>query len=383
MGTPKINIQLIPDITSSGEVTFRLRYTQRGKVLKNEPIPDIKAPAAIKRSDFAKGKAGYREWQKAKLQDPYYHKAWLRLEEAKKNIGQKLKEPSQRNFNIWAINQIEQIAPGSQDAFKCFVRFLQKFTERENIEFSMITPQLCIEFQTYIHSKLAYNTACNRFKKFMQYVRRAKAAGLVTGDFSGIRRIQKFECYEVGPTLTEEQIKTLFGIPCSVLQVELISKFQYYSYQRISDVLALTWDMLKKRGDRYIIPLLIQKKTGNKVHNITLDSDLVEQVPGERKGKLFKKFCGNDHYKTLDEWSDIEGIELEKDDKVRSHVFRRSAATHAFNAGIRIDKISKVLGHVNKAGIPNILQTMQYINIPMENMEVVFDTLREVTKKNV
>ena len=121
MRKPKVNIQLIPDITSSGEVTFRLRYTQRGKVLKNEPLPDIKAPVAIIRSDFPKGKAGYREWQKAKLQDPYYHKAWLRLEEAKKNIGQKLKEPSQRNFNIWAMTQIEQIAPGSQDAFKLYV----------------------------------------------------------------------------------------------------------------------------------------------------------------------------------------------------------------------------------------------------------------------
>ena len=74
MRTPKVNIQLIPDITSSGEVTFRLRYTQRGKVLKNEALPDIKAPAAIIRSDFAKGKAGYKEWQKTKLQDHYYHK---------------------------------------------------------------------------------------------------------------------------------------------------------------------------------------------------------------------------------------------------------------------------------------------------------------------
>jgi hypothetical protein len=51
MNTDKTSVQLIDDISAyTGEVSFRLRYTSKGKVLKNIKLP-FTAPAKVNKKD--------------------------------------------------------------------------------------------------------------------------------------------------------------------------------------------------------------------------------------------------------------------------------------------------------------------------------------------
>ena len=51
MNTNKMNVQLIDDVsTYTKQVSFRLRYTVNGKVVKNVKLP-ITAPAKIDKKD--------------------------------------------------------------------------------------------------------------------------------------------------------------------------------------------------------------------------------------------------------------------------------------------------------------------------------------------
>jgi len=51
MNTDKTSVQLIDDVSAyTGEVSFRLRYTSKGKVLKNIKLP-FTAPAKINKKD--------------------------------------------------------------------------------------------------------------------------------------------------------------------------------------------------------------------------------------------------------------------------------------------------------------------------------------------
>ena len=125
---------------------------------------------------------------------------------------------------------------------------------------------------------------------------------------------------------------------------------------------------------------MVQEKTGNKVYDIILSADLVNSIKGERKGKVIKgSFDWKGHNNILDKW--VERAEIDK--KIRSHCFRRTAATHLFRNGVNIVTIAKVLGHCSKSGIPNPMQTMQYIGVQPDDMKPVFTMLQGITQTKV
>lgn len=149
----------------------------------------------------------------------------------------------------------------------------------------------------------------------------------------------------------------LFNAHCPDRQAEIISKLQYYTGgQRISNILALTWERIELQGDYYTIPFSVQERTGNKVYDIILSADLIKNIKGERKGKVIKgSFDWKGHNDILHKW--MERVKIDK--KIRSHCFRRTAATHLFRNGVNIVTLAKVLGHCSKSGIPNPMQAMQ------------------------
>lgn len=365
----KTSVQLIDDVsTYTGEVSFRLRYTQNGKVLKNVKLP-ITAPAKINKKNA-----------KAVMANPHYKKAMDALLKAKNEIG--LPQPIQSNFIDWFDYEASLIIDkSSRQKIELISTRVQEFTSKNKIDFDEVNFTFCVNFQNYLHGRSGLNHAAELFRKFMQYVRRAKKQGWLSADFSGVKRIQISTCYPVGVTLSEDQTNTLFSTPCHDMQTEIISKLQYYTGgQRIGDILALTWDKIIKQGVNYLIPVLVQGKMGNKVYDIQLNADLIDSITGERKGLVVKgSFDWKKHNENLDEWAFQTGI----DKKLRSHTFRRSAATHLFRRGINIVTIAQVLGHCSKSGIPNPLQTMQYIGVQPSDMKPVFTTLQAVIKRQV
>ena len=373
MKTDKTSVQLIDDVsTYTGEVSFRLRYTNKGKILKNIKLP-FTAPAKINKKDV-----------KAVMTNPFYKKAMDALIEAKKELGQDIKPINKPNDFIGWGEYEASLIQNERSRQKMLLIFtkLKAFTSRVKVNFDEIDFTFCMNFQTYLHKNIkGRNHAAELFRKYMMHTRRAKKQGLITIDLSGIKRIQIQPCYKVGVTLTESETNILFNTPCPDRQTEVISKLQYYTGgQRISDILALTWDMIEKQGDHYTIPVLVQEKTSNKVYDIILSADLVNSIKGERKGKVIKgSFDWKEHNNILDKW--VELAEIDK--KIRSHCFRRTAATHLFRNGVNIVTIAKVLGHCSKSGIPNPMQTMQYIGVQPDDMKPVFTALQGITQTKV
>jgi integrase len=369
MNSTKISIQLIDDVsTYTGQVSFRLRYTQNGKVVKNVKLPFI-APEKINKKDI-----------KAVIANPYYKKATEALIQAKNETG--IVQPFQSNFIAWAETEANMIKnEKSKQKFLLIFKKVKDFSGREKINFSEINFNFCVNFQNYLLKKSSQNHAAEIFRKYMQYVKRAKVQGLINSDFSGIKRVQVRTNYKVGITLTEDETTRLFNTPCQNESTEIISKLQYYTGgQRISDILGLTWEMIEKKEGSYIIPVLEQQKTGNNVYDIVLSSELIDSIKGERKGKVIKEhFEAHKHYNTIDEW--MKAAQIDK--HVRSHTFRRTAATHLYRKGVNIVIIAKVLGHCSKAGIPNPMQTMQYIGVQLDDMKPVFSVLQGITQREV
>jgi integrase len=361
------SVQLIDDVsTYTDEVSFRLRYTQNGKVIKNVKLP-MKAPFKIDKKNI-----------RAVMANPAYKKATEALIQAKNEIGIEIKDAG--NFIEWAKSEANLIKnEKSREKFLLIFRKVVDFAGKERVEFFEISFNFCINFQNYLLRKSSQNHAAELFRKFMQYVKRAKAQNLINADFSGIKRVQVRTHYKVGVTLTEDEVVRLFNTPCSSEQTELISKLQYYTGgQRISDILALTWDKIVKQEGSYMIPVLEQHKTGNKVYDIQLQADLIDRIKGERGGKVIKEgFETHKHYQVLDKW--VKSAEIDK--HIRSHSFRRTAATHLYRKGVNIVTIAKVLGHCSNAGIPNPMQTMQYIGVQPDDMKPIFATLQGITQR--
>jgi len=197
MKTDRTSVQLIDDVSAyTGEVSFRLRYTDRGKVLKNVKL-SFTAPSKINKKDV-----------KAVMTNPFYKKAMDALIEAKKGLGQDIKPCNKPNdFISWGEYEASLIQnERSRQKMMLIFTKLKAFTGRAKVNFDEIDFNFCMNFQNHLHkNNKGRNHAAEIFRKYMMHTRRAKKQGLISIDLSGIKRIQIQPCYKVGVTICKSK----------------------------------------------------------------------------------------------------------------------------------------------------------------------------------
>jgi integrase len=142
--------------------------------------------------------------------------------------------------------------------------------------------------------------------------------------------------------LTLDEVKMLAATPCEKPVLKAASLFSCMTGLRISDILRLEWDDIRKSADGGWCMHIITKKT--KTEAILPLSDEALELCGERKdGKVFEGLTMSYLALYLKDWIKAAGITK----PISFHGFRHTFATLQLAAGTDLYTISKMLTHSN------------------------------------
>lgn len=142
--------------------------------------------------------------------------------------------------------------------------------------------------------------------------------------------------------LTLDEVKMLAATPCEKPVLKAASLFSCMTGLRISDILRLEWDDIRKSADGGWCMHIITKKT--KTEAILPLSDEALELCGERKdGKVFEGLTMSHLALYLKDWIKEAGITK----PISFHGFRHTFATLQLAAGTDLYTISKMLTHSN------------------------------------
>ena len=171
--------------------------------------------------------------------------------------------------------------------------------------------------------------------------------------------------------LTLEEIKKLMTIHCRNRMTEKAFLFSCFTGLRISDIEALTWEMIKDNGKGLQVESR-QIKTKKLVY-IPLSANAIAQLPDSKRkqGKVFTLPARSTIGEYLNHWIEKAGI----DKHISFHCARHTYATLLLTYGADIYTVSSLLGHTN------VKTTQIYAKIVDENKRKTVDLIPEIGER--
>ena len=143
--------------------------------------------------------------------------------------------------------------------------------------------------------------------------------------------------------------------------------FQMYTGLSYSDAQAFDFTQYRKHGDTY-------RHTGERIKTgVPYVSQLLPPALAvvEKYGGSTPKIDNADYNRCLKALAMVAGI----DKPIHSHMARHTFATFALRKGVKIENLSRMLGHTN------ITQTQRYAKVMAESVHEDFDLLKDGIKK--
>jgi integrase len=144
--------------------------------------------------------------------------------------------------------------------------------------------------------------------------------------------------------LQPHEVEALKGCADLTNEVQRAFLFSYFTGLRLSDIKTLTADTIKTMADGSKAVVIKTQKTGTRVF-IPLQAEAVELMEGKTKGKYL--FRLPEYRQTIERELEKWRILADVDTHITFHVARHTFATQLVRKGVRIEVISKLLGHTN------------------------------------
>ncbi|MFW6129891.1 MAG: tyrosine-type recombinase/integrase [Atribacterota bacterium] len=168
--------------------------------------------------------------------------------------------------------------------------------------------------------------------------------------------------------LTKEEFNRLVNNPAISRRDELIISVLYYCALRVSEMVTIKVKNIDIINGT--LTLWKSKKSDNPElihipdHLVKLISQWIRENNLKRNGYLIKSQKGGplsrvQIYRIIKERAEEAGLDKE----ITTHSFRRSRATHLLNAGLPLEKVSRLLRH------NRLESTMTYLKISIEDLK--------------
>lgn len=249
---------------------------------------------------------------------------------------------------------------------------LSKF--RSNVKLKQIDRKFCIDYLNWL--KTACKTSTGRllsettvfiyFRKLGVILSQAYRKGyLVENIWKSIdRRIKGSEPMIKKTFLTQDELATLGKTsypPYPIIREAFL--FSCFSGLRISDIRALKWEDIEKRGKECFLNCRMKKTRKNL--SSPLPKTAISYLPEKREEQelVFNSLPSSSNLQRhLNKWKDSAGLQ----GKIHFHVARHTYATLLLTAGSDLYTVSNLLGH------SDIRVTQRYANvIDLKKMEAV------------
>lgn len=215
---------------------------------------------------------------------------------------------------------------------------LKEYLGNQDPKLSVITPEWVEEWREWLTaSGITANSAVIYDSKIKAALTEAKKRGVIErSPYETCGAIKKEETER--QFLTEAELKRLAATPCAQDVIKRAFLFSCLTGLRISDIKALTWDMVDKSGAMPRITFR-QKKTSALTY-LDITQQAAELMGGE--GKPFElDYALISIERAVAKWVQDAGI----DKHITFHCARHTFATLMLTKGVDIYTVSKLLGH--------------------------------------
>ena len=286
----------------------------------------------------------------------------------------------------WMENEIEHlaVAPGTKKHYRCTLAALREFGQMK--KWSDLSVENIHRFDAFLHSIKKHQTDAEiKLKKPVQYIGqgtvrnyhkdlkallgRALKFGLITANpYDRMRGEIKRGDVETVEFLTKDELARIEAL--TLIEGSMLAAcrdmfvFQSYTGMAYSDMQAFSLDKCRKDGNKYVI-VGKRVKTGV-IYYVQLLPKALSAI--ERYGGQMPKVSVQSYNKNLKKIADATGITK----RVTSHVGRHTFATWALHEGVKIERVSKMLGHAK------VTQTQRYAKVLAEDIYGEFDKLENV-----
>lgn len=258
------------------------------------------------------------------------------------------------------------------------------------VQLNQIDTDFCRAFLKHLHSysregkgansdkvyRMSHNNCFYVFLGFRSCLDKAVKEGVITknptdpmkddGELPRQQQVQK-------EFLTADEVKALMQTECKNLLVKQAFLFSCFCGLRISDIMKLEWQDIKKDGQDLRLQVTM-KKTRQPLY-IKLNSQAIAWMPKREGAALTDKVFGGLPInatigRTLRAWSKAAGITKD----FTFHAARHTFATLSLNSGTDIYTVSKLMGHTS-------LETTQiYAELLNQSKDAAVDRLSEIFK---
>lgn len=236
-------------------------------------------------------------------------------------------------------------ATQTQRSWQACLTYLEEFTGGR-VPFSALSHTWMEEFQTFLLGRVAQNTANLYLGMVKSVLKEAVKNRVLASDpasrFSLSKSTDTAKVYFVS-----EELQKLADAPCPNPEVKRAFLFSCFSGLRLSDIEAMTWDMIQT--DQFGTKLHFRQKKTKGFEYIPLTDSAINFLRGDgsaktlpfRTGKVFPVPNRNSIGYSLKKWVKAAGIEK----KVSFHCSRHTYATLSLSNGVPIATVQRLLGH--------------------------------------
>ena len=266
-------------------------------------------------------------------------------------------------FNQFVKNELEisSIRESSKKQQKVFMNKLNEFNSKT--QFDEINLEFLQRFEKFLYSKgLNTNSVGKEFKNFRKFVNLAIDKEMIPLDKYPFRKFK----IKTKPTnkvhLTEDEVNRIKNLELEVnSEIEFIRDLYLvgiYTGLRFSDIVNLRNEDIKKIEGETLIEKRMQK-TENFIR-IPISKlfegkakTIINKYVDEKNTHVFQSYSNQHVNRILKVIGHMANIQK----KIAFHSSRHTFATLLLNKGLRIEIVSKLMGH------SNIQQTQEYANL--------------------
>ena len=276
------------------------------------------------------------------------------------------KSESYIDFIERRIEERGDIAESTKMTHRTFVASLREFDRI--IYFSDLTKANITLYDDWLHSKgYSQPTIYNYHKRNKRYIREAIKFDLLQDDpYKGERLVRGKHSVRKYLTVDElEKVKNARIPTETICRVRDLFIFQAYTGIAYADLAKFDFKHeLQKRGDKYVI-LDARVKTDEN-YFIVLLSPAMEIL--KKYNFVLPKITNQQYNLRLKIVADYAGL----DRNLTVHMSRHTFATMCLNYGVKIENVSKMLGHTN------VRTTQEYAKVLNTEVEKEFEMLERI-----
>ena len=263
------------------------------------------------------------------------------------------------NFLEYYQNFIDTYSKKDVKPVKASLKYFKDFIgAKTKILPSVVTEQLCMDYRSYLDTKLSGETPRDYFAKFKKMLRQATREGVFLRNPAAEVKNPKPEGIKKD-VLTLEEIKALAAAECGNEQVRRAFLFACFTGLRWVDIVTLTWGQIHKTEEGLQVHVKQAKTEVDVKINLNRAAEKLIGERGENEQAIFTLPSHTGMLKNLRVW----GKRAKLSKKITFHVARHSFATNLLLNETDLFTVSNLLGHAS------LQHTTKYVRIAKQLKE--------------